>query len=112
MEQVEELTSDICIIDRSRAVVSGNLAQIKQTWPDRFIRMTAIPDLSFIDRFPGASARPSENGFVNIKAPPDVSPAQLLRAAIAAGPVDHFEIVEPSLNDIYLHYVQPEEDAA
>jgi ABC-2 type transport system ATP-binding protein len=112
MEQVEELTSDICIIDRSRAVVSGNLAQIKQTWPDRFIRMTAIPDLSFIDRFPGASARPSENGFVNIKAPPDVSPALLLRAAIAAGPVDHFEIVEPSLNDIYLHYVQPEEHAA
>ena len=41
-----------------------------------------------------------------------MSPAQLLRAAIAAGPVDHFEIVEPSLNDIYLHYVQPEEHAA
>jgi ABC-2 type transport system ATP-binding protein len=112
MEQVEELTSDICIIDRSRAVVSGNLAQIKQSWPDRFIRMTEIPDMGFISAFPSASVRPTNNGYVNIKAPPDVAPAQLLRAAIAAGPVDHFEIVEPSLNDIYLHYVKPEESAA
>ncbi len=112
MEQVEELTRDICIIDRSRAVVSGNLASIKRGWPDRFIRMTALPDLSFLQRFQGATARPASDGFVNIKAPPDVAPADILRAAIAAGPVDHFEVVEPSLNDIYLHYVRAEEAAA
>lgn len=112
MEQVEELTTDICIIDRSRAVVNGNLAQIKRSWPDRFIRMNAIPDLSFVERFPGTAARAAENGYVNIKAPPDIAPALLLRAAVAAGPVDHFEIVEPSLNDIYLHYVRAEETAA
>ena len=112
MEQVEELTSDICIIDRSRAVVSGNLAQIKRSWPDRFVRMTAIPNLDFLQRFPGTTARSSENGFVSIKAPENVSTSELLRAAIAAGPVDHFEIVEPSLNDIYLHYVKPEDSAA
>ena len=112
MEQVEELTSDICIIDRSRAVVSGNLRQIKQSWPDRFIRMTAIPDLSFLTNFPGVSARPSDDGYVNIKAPPSIPPANLLRAAVAAGPVDLFEVVEPSLNDIYLHYVKPEASAA
>jgi hypothetical protein len=41
-----------------------------------------------------------------------VAPADLLRAAIASGPVDHFEIVEPSLNDIYLHYVRAEESVA
>ncbi|MBV8365760.1 MAG: ATP-binding cassette domain-containing protein [Candidatus Eremiobacteraeota bacterium] len=112
MEQVEELTSDICIIDRSHAVISGSLAQIKRDWPDRFIRMTAIQDLAFIGAFPGVSARPSSNGYVDLKAPPSVAPADLLRAAIAAGPVDHFEIVEPSLNDIYLHYVRAEESAA
>jgi ABC-2 type transport system ATP-binding protein len=112
MEQVEELTSDICIIDRSRAVVTGTLAQIKKSWPDRFIRMNAVPDMAFISRFPGTSVRASDNGYVNIKAPPDVVPAQLLRAAIEAGPVDHFEIVEPSLNDIYLHYVRAEASVA
>jgi ABC-2 type transport system ATP-binding protein len=112
MEQVEELTSDICIIDASRAVVNGNLAQIKKSWPDRFIRMTEVSDLSFVQRFPGVEVRPSGDGYVNLKAPPNVSPAELLRAAVAAGPVDHFEIVEPSLNDIYLHYVRAADHAA
>jgi ABC-2 type transport system ATP-binding protein len=112
MEQVEELTSDICIIDRSHAVVSGNLAAIKREWPDRFIRMTALPDLSFLQRFEGATTRPSDDGFVSIKAPPSVPPAEILSAAVAVGPIDHFEVVEPSLNDIYLHYVKAEEAAA
>ena len=112
MEQVEELTSDICIIDRARPVVNGNLAEIKRAWPDRFIRMTAIPDLSFLARFPDAVARPSGNGYVNVKVPPAVAPAELLRAAVNAGTIDHFEVVEPSLNDIYLHYVQAEDSAA
>jgi ABC-type uncharacterized transport system ATPase subunit len=39
-------------------------------------------------------------------------PADLLRAAVATGPIDHFEVVEPSLNDIYLSAVKPEEQRA
>jgi ABC-2 type transport system ATP-binding protein len=112
MEQVEELTRDICIIDRSRAVISGSLVSIKRAWPDRFIRMTALPDLGFLTRFDGATARPSDEGYVNVKAPPNVAPAEILKAAVAAGPVDHFEVVEPSLNDIYLHYVKAAEEQA
>jgi ABC-2 type transport system ATP-binding protein len=111
MEQVEELCEDICIIDRSRSVVNGNLAQIKRTWPDRFVRMTNLPDMSFVARFPGVSVRPSTDGIADLKLPPDFQPADLLRAAVSAGPVDHFEVVEPSLNDIYLHYVKPEDSA-
>jgi hypothetical protein len=36
----------------------------------------------------------------------------VLRAAVGAGPIDHFEVVEPSLTDIYLHYVKPEDAVA
>ena len=112
MEQVEELCRDICIIDRAKPVINGNLADIKRSWPDRFIRMTASSDMSFLQAFPGASAVASENGYAKIKAPPQVVPAELLRAAVANAPVDHFEVVEPTLNDIYLHYVRPEEPVA
>ncbi|HXW50907.1 MAG TPA: ATP-binding cassette domain-containing protein [Candidatus Acidoferrales bacterium] len=109
MEQVEELCQDICIIDRSQSVLSGNLAEIKHTWPDRFIRMTRLPDMSFLAAFAGAAARPSSDGISDVKLPVGVDPAAVLRAAVSQGPVDHFEVVEPSLNDIYLHYVKPED---
>jgi len=109
MEQVEELCREICIIDRSRAVVNGNLAEIKRAWPDRFIRLSDVGDTGFLSKFPGVHALPSEKGYLKLKAPPEIAPADILRAAVAAAPVDHFEVVEPTLNDIYLQYVRPEE---
>jgi ABC-2 type transport system ATP-binding protein len=109
MEQVEELCEDVCIIDRSRAVLSGNLREIKSNWPDRFVRMTQLPTTDFLQAFPGALVLPSRNGFLDVKLPPAYAPSELARAAVAAGPLDHFEVVEPSLNDIYLSAVKPEE---
>src|SRR5579864_2677095 len=82
MEQVEELCRDICIIDRAKPVVQGNLGQIKRAWPDRFIQMSAMPDLDFIAKFPGVSALPSENGYLRLKMPPDIAPSAVLREAV------------------------------
>lgn len=112
MEQVEELCKSFCIIDRSRVVVKGELAEIKRTWPDRFIRLTAPRDASFLSRFPGVDPLPGEDGLLKLRLRPEIAPSDILRAAVDDGPVDHFEVVEPSLNDIYLHYVRPEEPAA
>ena len=112
MEQVEELCEDVCIIDRSRAVLTGNLRRIKQAWPARFVRMTQLPDTSFLGAFGGVTSRASSDGYLELNLPAGVSSSELLRAAVAAGPVDHFEIVEPSLNDIYLHAVRQQEAAA
>ena len=111
MEQVEELCEDICIIDHSRAVRSGNLREIKANWPDRFIRMTPIADTAFLQAFTGASVLPSRNGYLDVKLPPAYKPADLARAALSAGPIDHFEVVEPSLNEIYLAAVKADAPA-
>ncbi len=112
MEQVEELCEDICIIDRSRSVVAGNLRAIKRAWPNRFVRMTNLPDMSFLQRFPGVVATGASDGVAHITVPAGTDAAALLRAAVEHGPVDRFEVAEPSLTDIYLHYVKPEGAAA
>jgi ABC-2 type transport system ATP-binding protein len=109
MEQVEELCEDVCIIDCSRSVLSGNLNDIKHNWPDRFVRMTKLADMSFLNNFAGVTVRPSADSICDLKLPPGTNPADILRAAVGQGPIDHFEVVEPSLNDIYLHYVKPED---
>jgi ABC-2 type transport system ATP-binding protein len=46
MDQVEELCEDICIIDRSRAVLAGNLREIKRGYPERTITVsTSLNDI-------------------------------------------------------------------
>jgi ABC-2 type transport system ATP-binding protein len=112
MEQVEELCEDVCIIDRSRAALTGNLRDIKRNWPDRFIRMTKLPSIDFLKAFAGASVLPDRDGYLDVKLPPQIAPTDILRAALGVGPLDHFEVVEPSLNDIYLAAVKPEEQSA
>jgi ABC-2 type transport system ATP-binding protein len=112
MEQVEELCQDVCIIDRSLAVLAGNLREIKRNWPDRFVRMTNLPNVDFLKAFPGVMVTSNHSGYLDVKFPSSISPTDLLRAALGAGPLDHFEVVEPSLNDIYLSAVQPEERSA
>jgi ABC-2 type transport system ATP-binding protein len=112
MEQVEELCDDLCIIDRSHSVLRGSLKDIKKNWPDRYVRMTRLADMSFLDKFAAVTVRPSTDGICDIKLPPSANPADILKAAVQSGPVDHFEVVEPSLNDIYLHYVKPEDATA
>jgi ABC-2 type transport system ATP-binding protein len=112
MEQVEELCEDICIIDRSRAILAGNLHEIKRNWPDRFVRMTRLAQTDFLKAFPGATEMPGRDGFLDVKLPSSVAPSDLLRSAMTAGPIDHFEVVEPSLNDIYLSAVKPEDARA
>jgi ABC-2 type transport system ATP-binding protein len=108
MEQVEELCQDVCIIDRSRAVLSGNLRQIKHSWPERFVRMTRVENTSFLDAYPGSKVTAGNDGLMNVTLSPSTNAADVLRAAMNAGSIDHFEVVEPSLNDIYLSAVKPE----
>ncbi len=108
MEQVEELCQDICIIDRARAVLTGNLRAIKSGWPERFIRMTGLTDTSFLSAFPDAAIKPSSDGYLEFTIAAATRPSDILRAAMGTGAVDHFEVVEPSLNDIYLRAVKPE----
>ncbi|MDQ2817547.1 MAG: ATP-binding cassette domain-containing protein [Candidatus Eremiobacteraeota bacterium] len=108
MEQVEELCEDICIIDRSRAVLAGKLRDIKRNWPDRFLRMSGVADTKFLAAFSADTARTDPDGYLNLTVSPHVRPADVLRAAVAAGPVDYFQVVEPTLNDIYLHAVKAE----
>jgi len=46
MEQVEELCEDICIIDRSRSVLAGNLREIKRGFPERTVTVsTSLNDI-------------------------------------------------------------------
>jgi ABC-2 type transport system ATP-binding protein len=46
MEQVEELCEDICIIDRSHAVLAGNLREIKRGYPERTVTVsTSLNDI-------------------------------------------------------------------
>ena len=102
MEQVEKMCDSICLIDKGHNVLDGDLRAIKQSYgkntvrieftgPDTFLTHPAIAS---VNRFgSGAEARLKPGG----------DPQEILKGALDAGARIHrFELLEPSLNEIFI----------
>jgi ABC-2 type transport system ATP-binding protein len=102
MEQVEKMCDSICLIDKGRNVLDGDLRAIKQSYgkntleiefagPDSFLGHPAVASVNRLGM--GAEAK--------LKAGAD--PQAVLRAAVECGArITRFELLEPSLNDIFI----------
>jgi ABC-2 type transport system ATP-binding protein len=106
MEQVEMMCDSICLINKGRSVLDGELGAIKRSYGKNTLRIEYTGDGDFLNR---PSLIQSVNHFgavTEVKLAPGADPQELLRAAVASGArVNHFELVEPPLNDIFIEKV-------
>jgi ABC-2 type transport system ATP-binding protein len=105
MEQVEQMCDDICLINHATKVLGGSLREVKR----RFGRNTVILDYEGPDSFLSDDLVKRLNRFANhieILLQDKADAQEILRRAIAAGVrVNRFELVEPSLNEIFIESV-------
>jgi ABC-2 type transport system ATP-binding protein len=119
METVEAMCESIAIVDHGRMVVGGPLRAVKRASGRRLVRLSVDGDhrLPWLVNVPGARIlRPGiDRSEVELDA--GVEPEMVLAAAMAAGArVRHFEVAEPSLEQIFIDHVgrpvDADEDAA
>lgn len=106
MQQVEQMCDDICLINRSRKVLGGTLKDVKRSFGLNTVRIGFEGD----DAFLTSDLIKKQNRFAHYSEVilQDGADAQdVLQRALAAGVrVNHFELVEPSLNDIFIESVK------
>lgn len=105
MEHVEELCRNITILDRSNTVVQGDIRTIKNGYPREEVLLRTANEVTGLESLAGVKAvKRLERGYlISIS---DVGAAQrILQQAIAQGEVEHFEIKEPTLNQIFIRAV-------
>lgn len=110
MDQVEKLCDSICLVNQGKAVLGGNLRQIKSSYE----RNRAIVDYEGTDAFLGHPAVQSVrrfNGRAEIALHPHADAQSLLQAAAAEARILRFELVEPSLEEIFIRTVGGKVDA-
>jgi ABC-2 type transport system ATP-binding protein len=106
MEQVEMMCDAICLINKGRNVLNGDLRAIKQSYGKNTLRIEYSGDSDFLE---GTGLVEKVNHFgavVEARLRAGADPQEILRAALQRSVrISRFELVEPPLNDIFIEKV-------
>lgn len=114
MSAVEDFCESIVMIDKGRKVLDGKLSEIKRSYPKDKVRVVLDGELYDDVRFTKAleglgSAEITKKGAL-IRLRDGVAPSQLMCRVLYSGlPVLSQEIVEPTLEDIFVEKAGKEE---
>ncbi|KXH79337.1 ABC transporter ATP-binding protein [Sporosarcina sp. HYO08] len=105
MDHVEELCEQLSIIHHGKQIVNGTLRDVKRSFGKQNVRIHSDYDLSALEKVAGVgSVQRSIEGAVFQVESEDVAET-LLMEALKAGPIRHYAIEEPSLQDIFIEKV-------
>jgi ABC-2 type transport system ATP-binding protein len=102
MEQVEMMCDSICLFNKGRNVLDGDLRAIKESYGKNTVRIEFTGADSFLNLAVIAGVNRFGSG-VEAKLQPGADPQEVLKAAVQSGArITRFELLEPSLNEIFI----------
>jgi ABC-2 type transport system ATP-binding protein len=110
MDQVEKLCDTICLVDNGRAVLAGKMREIKSRYERNRVIVEFEGDASFLNSSEIESAD-NYSGHAEIRLHPHGDAQKLLHQAAAVATIYRFELVEPSLEEIFIKTVGGKTDA-
>jgi ABC-2 type transport system ATP-binding protein len=110
MDQVEKLCDAICLINNGRAVLSGTMREIKGRYERNHVIVEFEGSASFLNSSEIAEAK-NFSGHAEIRLKPHADAQKLLHEAAAAAKIYRFELIEPSLEEIFIRTVGGKVDA-
>ncbi len=110
MDQVEKLCDSICLIDRGRAVLAGKVREIKASYERNRVIIEYEGSSDFLKSEEIAEAK-NYSGHAEIRLRDHGNAQKLLQEAAAVATIYRFELVEPSLEEIFIKTVGGKADA-
>src|SRR5687768_8143220 len=105
METVERLCDSIALINNGRKVLEGTVKEVKSRHGKNTIVLAFEGDGSFIASLPGVLKVSDFGRYVEVRMADGADAQAILRAASERLRLSRFEVVEPSLHDIFVERV-------
>jgi len=101
MNQVEELCDRVLMINQGREVLHGDLQEIKSNFKEHSLRIGVEGE---IGKLQGVIQQKVHKGYMELDLSPETSPQSILHQLHEKNmTIHHFEVKNPSLNEIFLH---------
>lgn len=108
MAVAEEMCDFVLMIFRGRKVLDGTLAEIQSRYGADTLRVRTGIAAAELAALPGVAAVRDLGRGRELRLESSADPRLLMRRMLEAGPVEGFEVVRPSLQDIFVRIVEGE----
>ena len=105
MEQVERLCDAILLINHGKDVLHGNLKEVKSRYGRNTVQIEYDGDDSFLRQNGMIQSVSHVGSCVQVRLAPGADSQALLHAAAGRAKLSKFELMEPSLEDIFIDVV-------
>jgi ABC-2 type transport system ATP-binding protein len=105
MDTVEKLCDRVALINRGEKVLDGRVSEVKARHGTNTLVLAFDGDGSFLASLPGVASVSDFGQYVEIHMADGADPQALLSEAASRLRIRRFEIVEPSLHDIFVETV-------
>ena len=107
MDQAEKLCEDICLINKGRIVMQGNLQEKKEEYGHNSVILEYSGDASFINALPMVDKLNDYGNYMAIQLKDGSTPQQLFQNLAGKElEIKKFEAAETSLNEIFIEIVE------
>lgn len=105
MDHVEELCQSITILKKSNTILHGNLQTIKNAYPKDTLRLITSSDVMGLEAIRGVQRVQVKDHVYQMKLDGMEIAQNVLKHAMEQADILHFEIVGPTLNEIFIQTV-------
>ena len=108
MEKVEKLCQNICLINKGREVLNGSLKEIKKKYGKNSVIISFDGKDDFLKNNPEIEKMDRYSTYVEVRLAKGADTQKLLARAMQQAAINRFEVVEPSLTEIFIELVEGE----
>ncbi|MFD1955626.1 ABC transporter ATP-binding protein [Paenibacillus thailandensis] len=105
MEHVEELCRNMTILHRSDVVLQGNIKQIKKRYPRERVVLRTAGEVAGLEGLRGVTQVERHEQGYDIRITGEEAASEIIKLAVSQTEVQRFEVMEPTLNEIFIRSV-------
>lgn len=107
MEQAEELCDEICLINQGQKILGGSVREVKRKFGWRYIAIDGEEFDAALNSYPTVKQISRRRDHTEVTLQGDGDPQVLLQHLLNQGArITRFELVAPSLNEIFIESVK------